>query len=59
MRRCYTINVNQDEICEDMPNEKFFSNLTLESGILSTCSVFLEHAEVVIDDSQEAECRKC
>ena len=57
VRKCYTININNDEICENMPNENFFSNLAYDTGV-QPITVIRERAEVIIDDSLEPECSK-
>ena len=58
MRATHTIIINQDDECEDDPNENFFSNISLNSGTLPI-SVIRPRAEVIIDDTNEPECRKC
>ena len=50
--------INQDDECEDDPNENFFPNISLNSGTLPI-SVIRPCAEVIIDDTNEPECRKC
>ena len=57
VRSCHTITINQDNICENMPNENFFSNLTFDSGI-QPISLIRERAQVIIDDDNEPECSK-
>ena len=57
MRVCHTITINQDEICENNPNEDFFSNLAFASG-MRLITVIREHARVIIDDNMESECSK-
>ena len=57
-RICYTIDVNDDDICENMPNENFFSNLAYDTGV-QPITVVRDRAEVIIDDSLQPECRKC
>ena len=56
-RICHTITINQDVICENNPNEDFFSNLALASGT-RPITVIREHARVIIDDNMESECSK-
>ena len=58
MRVCHTITINQDENCENNPNEDFFSNLILASG-MQPITVIREHARVIIDDNMEPECSEC
>ena len=54
-RICYTVTINQDELCENNPNENFFVNLEYESGILPI-TVSPHRANVVVDDDGEVEC---
>ena len=56
-RVCNTITINQDEICENNPNDDFFSNLALASG-MQPITVIRERAQVIIDDNMEPECSK-
>ena len=51
----HRIIINNDMNCEDMPNEEFFSNIALNSGI-QPINVINPQATVTIDDSGEAEC---
>ena len=53
----HTITIAQDLICEDDPNEFFFSNITLVSGV-QPIDVIQPLATVFIDDSLEPECSK-
>ena len=55
-RVCHDIDILQDDICESDPNEFFFSNLTLSSG-MQPIIVFPPSAEVIIDDTAEPECK--
>ena len=57
MRATHTIAINQDDICEDSPNENFFSNIALTSGH-SLVNVTRPRVRVIIDDSAEPECSK-
>ena len=57
MRATHTIFINQDDDCENDPNEDFFSNIALDSGI-PPISVIRPRAEVIIDDPAEPECSK-
>lgn len=55
-RVCYTVNIQQDYVCENISNEQFFSDLAYVSGLQpvidpSTVLVF-------IDDTKEQECSK-
>ena len=59
MRATHTIIINQDDDCENDPNENFFSNISLNSGQQQLISVIRPRAEVIIDDTDEPECRKC
>ena len=52
----HTIYIRQDDICEEDPLERFFSNIVLENG--QRVRVTREQAIVYIDDSQEPECGK-
>ena len=54
----HTIRINQDGECENEPNESFFSNLTLVSG-MQPINVIRPDAEVIIVDDLEPECSKC
>ena len=51
----HTIFANNDMHCEGMPNEEFFSNIALGSGV-QPINVINPNATVTIDDSGEAEC---
>ena len=51
----HTIIINNDMDCEDMPNEEFFSNIALYSGV-QPINVINTNAIVTINDSGEAEC---
>ena len=51
----HTIMINDDMDCEDMPNEEFFSNIALNSGV-QPINVINPQATVTIDDSGEDEC---
>ena len=57
MTRTHTIIINDDNICEENPNENFFSNIALDSGI-PDITVTVPRAMVTIDDSGEVECGK-
>ena len=48
----HTITIAQNDLCENDPNEYFFSNITLVSGI----DVIQPLATVFIDDTRESEC---
>ena len=54
--RTHTIIINDDIVCENNPNENFFSNIALDSGI-PDITVTVPRATVTIDDSGEDECR--
>lgn len=56
IRVCHTIDILQDSICEDDPNEHFFSDLSYVSGVLPI-TINPPTAEVIIDDSDELECK--
>ena len=51
----HTFVINDDTDCEDMPNEKFYSNIALNSRVLPI-NVINSQSTVTIDDSEEAEC---
>ena len=55
-RVCHTINILQDNICEYPPNENFFSDLAYVSGVMPI-TISPSSAQVVIDDSDEQECK--
>ena len=57
VRVTYTIRINQDQICETDPDEFFFSNIALNSGV-QPIFVIQPTTEITIDDSAEAECSK-
>ena len=50
--RTHTIIINDDDECEKDPNENFFSNIALDSGVT------VPRAMVTIDDTAEPECGK-
>ena len=51
----HTILINDDDNCEKGPNENFFSNITLNSGIPDIL-VTVPCATVIIDDTAELNC---
>ena len=53
----HNITINQDAVCENDPNEFFFSNLALVSGA-QPINLIRPRAEVIINDDLEPECRK-
>ena len=53
----HTITINDDDLCENDPNENFFSNIDLASGI-ADIDVTLPRATVTIDDTTEPDCGK-
>ena len=53
----HTILINDDVNCEKDPNENFFSNITLNSGIPDIL-VTVPRATVTIDETAEPECGK-
>ena len=55
-RVCHTIDILQDIICEDDPNENFFSDLSYVSGV-PPITINPPTAQIVIDDSDELECK--
>ena len=52
---CHIINITDDNICENNPNEFFFSNLVLGGGD-QPIVVDPEQAQIIIDDTNEPEC---
>ena len=58
VRVTHTITINQDDECENPPNESFFSDLALVSGV-QPINLIRPRAEVIIDDNLEPECSKC
>ena len=53
----HTIIITQDSFCEIDPNEYFFSNIILVSGI-QPIQVTQPQANITIDDTVEQECGK-
>ena len=53
----HTITIIDDDECEDDPNEDFFSNLALDSGI-QPITVIQPRAHIFIIDDMEPECSK-
>ena len=53
----HRIIINDDNECEKDPNENFFSNIALNSGIPGI-TVTVPRATVTIDDTAEPECGK-
>ena len=53
----HTITINDDDVCENAPNENFFSNIALASGI-PDIDVTVPRATITIDDTNEVECSK-
>ena len=53
----HTIIINDDNVCENEPNEFFFSDIALGTGVLPIL-VIQPQANVTIDDAAEPECRK-
>ena len=56
-RACHVVTITDDDICENDPNESFFSNLVLGGGE-PPIMVDPPRAEVIIDDNEEPECGK-
>ena len=57
VRVTHTITINQDAECENTPNEFFFSNLFLVSGV-QPINLIRRRAQIIIDDNLEPECSK-
>ena len=53
----HTVTINDDDLCENNPNENFFSNIALASGI-PDINVIVSQAIVTINDANEIECSK-
>ena len=53
----HTIIINDDNECEKDPNENFFSNISLDSGI-PDITVTVPRAMVTITDTAQPECGK-
>ena len=53
----HRIMINDDMMCENDPNEFFFSNIALDSGV-QPIFVIQPQATVTINDDAEPECRK-
>ena len=53
----HTITINDDDLCENDPNENFFSNIVLASGI-PDINVTVPRATITIGDTNEIECSK-
>ena len=53
----YTILMNDDDSCEKVPNENFFSNTILNRGIPDIL-LTIPRATIIIDDTAEPECGK-
>ena len=51
----HIIEIIDDDECENAPNEHFFSDITLDSGI-PEISVTVPRATVIINDTDEVEC---
>ena len=54
-RRCYTVNILQDGLCEHPVPDDFFANLAYVSGI-QNINIVQDRTQVLIDDSSEPEC---
>ena len=53
----YTILINDDDSCEKVPNENFFSNTILNRGIPDIL-LTIPRTTIIIDDTAEPECGK-
>ena len=51
-RECHSVEIANNELCEEPVLEHFFSNLTLESGI-PRITVHPDGAKVIIDDTDD------
>ena len=54
-RACHSVNVTDDDICEDDPNENFFSSLEFGGGE-QPITVDPSLTEIIIDDTNQPEC---
>ena len=55
LRAIQRIIINQDDICENSPNEYFFSNIVLNSG-QPPINLIRRHTASIVDDTNEPEC---
>ena len=53
----HTILINDDDSCEKVPNENFFSNTILNRGIPDIL-VIIPRTTIIIEDTAEPECGK-
>lgn len=53
--KCFTVTINDDDVCENNPNENFTVYLQYESGI-QPIFVTSNVTNVLIDDRYEPEC---
>ena len=56
-RACHVVEITNDDICENDPNELFFPNLVLGGGE-GPIIVEPPQTQVIIDDTNEPECGK-
>ena len=54
-RACHTVHIIDDDICEDDPNENYFSSLEFGGGV-QPITVDPALTEVIIDDTNQPEC---
>ena len=54
-RRCHTVDILQDDLCEHPVPENFFADLAYVSGI-QDINIVRDVTQVLIDDSNELEC---
>ena len=54
-RRCHTVDIIQDNLCEHPVPENFFADLAYVSGI-QDITIVRDVTQVLIDDSNEPEC---
>ena len=55
IRACHDFGIIDDDICEDDPNEYFFSSLEFAGGE-QPITVDPSLAEIIIDDTNQLEC---
>ena len=56
LRECHFVTIFDDDFCELLPPEHFFSDLALVSG--GRVDINIPTTRIVIDDSDEEECGK-
>ena len=54
-RACHNVSIIDNDICEDNPNENFFSSLEFGGGE-QPITIDPAQTEVIIDDTNQPEC---